>query len=81
MGVYNNSSSKRQKSKLLSKGYVNTINYSTNSKEKSKQIKDYKTPFNSKKTRELIKDSFYYKTEVVKTKRASTKRESPKKIL
>ena len=79
MGVYNNSSSKRQKSKLLSKGYVNTINYSTNSKEKSKQIKDYKTPFNSKKTRELIKDSFYYKTEVVKTKRASTKRESPKK--
>ena len=79
-GVFN-SSSKRTKSKIASKGHTNRINNATNSKEKKKQIKDNKTPLYSPKSKnKSIKENSYSITENnIKDKKIPTKRNSPKK--
>ena len=80
-GVFN-SSSKRQKTKLASKGHINKINNTINSKEKINEKKDNKTPLYSPRSNiKSIKDNnFYSVTEKnIQDKKNATKRSSPKK--
>ena len=79
-GVFN-SSSKRAKKKIISKGHTDRINKATNSKEKVKEIRGNKTPLYSPGSKNRpIKGDFYSITENnIKDKKIPTKRTSPKK--
>ena len=62
-GVFN-SSSKRAKKKIISKGHTDRINKATNSKEKVKEIRGNKTPLYSPGSKNRpIKGDFYSITE------------------
>ena len=79
-GVLSNSA-KHPKRKLASKCRINTINNTTNSKEKVKEERDNKTPFYSPREKnKSIKENFYNITDNnTKDKKIPTKRNSPKK--